>query len=409
LQPGGSPKTSQQDSAPEASQPGAQAPQALKAQPAAAPAAPPAARPPIDFPDAVTRAGTRLFVDASEGLGNTPRDLIIDPLIDANTGAQTNSTVDMGAKLAAMIKEQYPRWTVRPLTRETLASGPLLLIGTLTAVKTTQDTEATNDAFRIWLTVVDLRTGRIVAKSLDRATPSAVDAAPTPFFRDSPTWHKDATVNAYINSCQATSKVGDPVQPMYLIRLPAAAILNEAILAYTENRVTEAYQLYRDASLVADAGDLRVLNGLYLTSWRLGKKEEAATAFGKLVGAGIAAERLPLKLLFVPGGTNFVTTAGLPEQYPIWLKAVREQTLAREVCLNVVGHTSHTGSAQYNEALSLRRAVAIKERLVASRPELSSKLTTAGKGWRENLIGLGSDDLRDALDRRVEFQVVSCP
>jgi hypothetical protein len=386
-------------------QPAAQAMQALGAKPAAAAVAAP---PPINFPDAVTRAGKRLFEDAGGSLGSTPRDLIIDPLIDGNTGAQTKSTVEMGAKLAAMVKAEYPLWTVKPLTREILSKSPLLLIGTLTPVSTTQEKEATNDAFRIWLTVVDLKTGRIVAKTLDRATPTAVDAEPTPFFRDSPTWHKDATVNAYINSCQATSKVGDPVQPTYLIRLPAAAVLNEAIIAYTENRLSDAYQLYREASSVADAGDLRVLNGLYLTSWRLGKKEEAVAAFGKLVGAGIAAERLPLKLLFVPGSTNFVTTAGLPEQYPIWLKAVREQTLARDVCLNVVGHTSHTGSAEYNDALSLRRAIAIKERLVASVPALSSKLTTAGKGWRENLIGLGSDDLRDALDRRVEFQVVSC-
>jgi hypothetical protein len=29
-------------------------------------------------------------------------------------------------------------------------------------------------------------------------------------------------------------------------------------------------------------------------------------------------------------------------------------------------------------------------------------------GSRENLIGLATDDLRDALDRRVEFKVIDC-
>jgi hypothetical protein len=29
-------------------------------------------------------------------------------------------------------------------------------------------------------------------------------------------------------------------------------------------------------------------------------------------------------------------------------------------------------------------------------------------GWRENLVGIGSDDVRDAIDRRVEFKVVDC-
>jgi hypothetical protein len=30
-------------------------------------------------------------------------------------------------------------------------------------------------------------------------------------------------------------------------------------------------------------------------------------------------------------------------------------------------------------------------------------------GWRENIIGTGTDDVTDALDRRVEFKIVACP
>jgi outer membrane protein OmpA-like peptidoglycan-associated protein len=37
------------------------------------------------------------------------------------------------------------------------------------------------------------------------------------------------------------------------------------------------------------------------------------------------------------------------------------------------------------------------------------RIETAGVGSRENLIGSGTDDQRDALDRRVEFRVVGCP
>lgn len=38
----------------------------------------------------------------------------------------------------------------------------------------------------------------------------------------------------------------------------------------------------------------------------------------------------------------------------------------------------------------------------------ATRLSSDGVGLRENLIGLGTDDLRDALDRRVEFRVVEC-
>ena len=64
---------------------------------AAPPPAPLVAAP---FADAVARAGDRLLQDAQASLGNAPRELVIDPLIDASTGEQTNSTVQMGAQLA---------------------------------------------------------------------------------------------------------------------------------------------------------------------------------------------------------------------------------------------------------------------------------------------------------------------
>ena len=46
--------------------------------------------------------------------------------------------------------------------------------------------------------------------------------------------------------------------------------------------------------------------------------------------------------------------------------------------------------------------------LEAATPALTGRLQPLGMGFRENLIGTGTDDLRDALDRRVEFRVRSC-
>jgi hypothetical protein len=36
------------------------------------------------------------------------------------------------------------------------------------------------------------------------------------------------------------------------------------------------------------------------------------------------------------------------------------------------------------------------------------KSRAIGKGFEENLVGSGTDDLRDAIDRRVEFVVIDC-
>jgi outer membrane protein OmpA-like peptidoglycan-associated protein len=363
---------------------------------------------PIPFEDAVARAGQELFAEARAQLGSEPRALVVDPLIDANTGGQTTSTVRMGAKLEAIVKSQQAGWSVKPLTRQALAADPLLLIGTLTPVNVERAVDTQPDAFRVWLTLIDLKTGKVIAKKLDRATVGTVDAEPLPYYRDSPTWHKDKTVLAYINSCQINTKIGDKADPEYLARLPAAAVVNEAIIAYGEGKIPVANKLYREAEPIADRGDLRVLNGLYLTSWQLGQRDAAREAFGKLVESGLELKRLPVKILFAPGKTTFNQAGDLPQQYQIWLASLAQQTGKASACVRIVGHTSRTGSARSNEILSRQRAEAIQKMLEQNNRSLTTRLSATGVGSKEALVGLGTDDQRDALDRRVEFRVIDC-
>jgi outer membrane protein OmpA-like peptidoglycan-associated protein len=382
--------------------------------PAAAPAVAPSATntfvapAPIKFEDAIARAGGQLFAQAVPRLGNESRVLVVDPLIDANTGGQTVSTAKMGEQLESIAKTRQAKLIVRPLTREALAQKPLLLIGTLTPVTVERSIDTVPDAFRVWLTLIDLRSGRVIAKQLDRATVDSVNAEPLPFYRDSPTWHKDKTVLGYINSCQINTKIGDPADPEYLARLPGAAVVNEAILAYDGGKVPLANKLYKEAEPLADPGDLRVLNGLYITSWQLGQRDAARDAFGKLVDSGLELKRLPVKLLFQPGKTEFNTIGDLPQQYSMWIASIAQKAGSTPSCVRVVGHTSRTGSARGNEVLSRQRAEAVRRMLERDNRAVSAKLSAAGVGSREALVGLGTDDLRDALDRRVEFRVVDC-
>ncbi|MBL0419635.1 OmpA family protein [Ramlibacter sp. AW1] len=363
---------------------------------------------PVPFENSVTRAGQDLFAQARTRLGDEPRVLVIDPLIDANTGAQTVSTAQMGEQLESMVKARQARWTVQPLTRQALADKPLLLIGTLTPVNVERAVDTVPDAFRVWLTLIDLRTGQVIAKQIDRATADSVNPEPLPFYKDSPTWHRDKTVLGYINSCQVNTKIGDLADPEYLARLPAAAVVNEAILAYGKGEIPLANKLYKEAESLADPGDLRVLNGLYLTNWQLGQREAARDAFARLVDSGLEAKRLPVKLLFQPGRTTFNEIGDLREQYQIWLASLAQQTGKAAACVRIVGHTSRTGSARVNERLSRQRAEAVQKMLEQRNRSLGTRLTASGVGSREALVGLGTDDQRDALDRRVEFRVVDC-
>jgi outer membrane protein OmpA-like peptidoglycan-associated protein len=233
--------------------------------------------------------------------------------------------------------------------------------------------------YRVWLTLIDLRTGKVGRQGTRTARPSTLSMPePLPFYRDSPTWHKDNTILGYINSCQVNTRIGDQADPGYLARLPAAAVLNEAILAYDEGRIPVAHKLYKEAEPIADPGDLRVLNGLYLTSWQLGQRDAARDAFGKLVSSGLELKRLPVKLLFQPGRTTFNQVGDLPQQYQLWIASLAQQAAKAETCVRIVGHTSRTGSARANETLSRQRAEAVQRLLEQNNRALGARLSAAG-------------------------------
>jgi outer membrane protein OmpA-like peptidoglycan-associated protein len=386
---------------------GGERPSAPPEAPAPAAPPPPALPPAAAFPEAVARAAEQLLRDAQAVVGRGPRELIIDPLIDASTGQQTAGTVALGQQLGTLIKGRMPQWSLRPMTRTSLSSQPLLLIGTLTAVNSKGHRDENADAFRICLVLIDLRTGKLVAKRVDRATLSTVAAEPTSLYRDSPTWALDRTAVAYIKSCQGSS-VGDSVDPAYLLRLPASAIVAEAQAAFAENKPAEAYRLFREAQPLADADDLRILNGLYLTGWKTGRKKEATETFGRIVGIGLDSKKLPIKIFFNPGQTTLLASPELQAQYAVWLREVAFQVGVRETCMKVVGHTSRTGDPAANLALSQRRASLVKQTLERLNKSLDSRISSEGVGAKEVIIGLGTDDMRDALDRRVEFRTVDC-
>ncbi len=374
---------------------------------------PPPAPPvqPIPFDEAVLKAANDLFsraqLSATDTDGSAKHILVIDPLIDGVSGAQSVATRSMEVRLVELVKSKYPRFEVEPFSTSTVAKSPIVLVGTFTSVNKEGKTEGVREAYRVCLALADLKSGKIISKGVARAKPEGVNITPTQYFKDSPTWAPDQATEGYIKTCQGT-KAGDPINPAYVDRILTAALVSEAIDAYNNRQYREALDLYQSALHSPGGEQLRVYNGLYLSNWKLGHRDEATQAFGKVVDYGLVNKRLAVKFLFKPGSTDFWADRRVTGPYPIWLEQIAERTSQHQGCLEIVGHTSRTGPEPINERLSLLRAERIKQKLDRDAPALKTRTIANGVGSKENLIGTGTDDARDALDRRVEFKVVGC-
>jgi outer membrane protein OmpA-like peptidoglycan-associated protein len=380
------------------------APPVAGAQSAPNPPPPPT---PILFDDALLRAANDLFSKAALPAGNEKIELVVDPLIDGISGAQSTATRLMQDRIVALVRKSYPRFEVLPFSTEALSRAPVVLIGTFTAINNAGAADGPRDAYRICLALADLRSKSIVSKGVARARPETIDVTPTPAFADTPVWATDPATSLYIKACQG-SKPGDPIDPIYVERIGTSSLISDAILEYDDKRYREALAFYRTALKMTGGDQLRVRSGIYLANSRLNRRDDATDAFGNLVDYSLAGKKLSVRFLFKPGSTQFVDDPQISAPYPMWLSQIAVRASRRNSCLTVVGHTSKTGPPQVNERLSVLRAQYIKDLLQGSSPGLADKLKATGVGSREVLIGTGRDDSSDAIDRRVDFSISDC-
>jgi hypothetical protein len=360
------------------------------------------------FDEAVTVATDSLLAQLQQRLGSpkpdAKRGVVIDPMVDAASGQQTATTHLLEQRVADRLRTGSSPLDVMPFQIANLSQAQYLLTGTMTRTPSSQS--GAPPVFQINLALTDLKDGTVVAQASSRARDEGLDTNPTPYYRDSPVVVKDNVVDGYIATSQTAP--GRPADPVYFERVATATTISEATVAYNSDQYQEALALYQTAAGKPGGDQLRVLNGIYLASWKLGRAKDAEDAFGKVVAMGLENNNLGVKFLFNPGTTTFWSDPQVSGPYGFWLRQIARQAVLARVCLNVVGHTSLTGSQAYNDRLSLQRAIYIKKRLETEAPQLAPRTKAAGMGFRENLVGTGTDDARDALDRRVEFKLIGC-
>lgn len=331
------------------------------------------------------------------------RGVVLDPMLDAGSGQQTGATQRLEQLATGRLTSRFEQFEILPFQSANLGRAQYLLTGTMTRES---GRAGAHSALRLQLALTELATGMVVAQASALARDAGLDHEPLPYYADSPVLVKDQVVEGYIRT--TATAPGQRADPVYLDRIATATVITEATHLYNSQRYQEALGQYRSALATPAGEQIRVLNGIYLSTVKLGRLDEAEQAFGRVVAMGIAYQQLGVKFLFNPGTTEFWSDPRVSGLYGMWLRQIAREATTASACMQIIGHTSRTGPEAYNDTLSLRRADVIRTRLVREAPALAQRTRTQGMGFRQNIVGTGTDNAADALDRRVEFRITGC-
>jgi outer membrane protein OmpA-like peptidoglycan-associated protein len=287
-----------------------------------------------------------------------PQAVSVAPVVDARNRLAGGAGTDVGRWIGERVTRSHPAYFLKPFRTGTGGAGERWqLRASLGPVEDAGGTRGSAVVHQLVLDLVDVASGAVVASASERLIDPLLDRTAAAPARDKPV---------------SAAEREETQQP------PNASTLQ----AWTDE---------------------------YLSLLKRGRDAEAQVVFGRIVAAGLSSRNLGVRLLFAPGTTDFWPDPALTRQYAMWLAEIARQLNESPYCLQIVGHSSRKGSEEFNRKLSSQRAQAVKQVLLQHAPALGAKLETTGVGWAQTIVGSGSDDQRDAADRRVEFKVVDCP
>lgn len=321
--------------------------------------------------------------------------MVVDVFFNEQSAEVSSAGKGLQTRMIELLKRGTPPFPSLPLGGASLQKSRWVVIGSY-KLEPQSSTTATRWV-KISTETKEIQTDTVLAKA-----EAFVDAQqfrtnePLRFYKDAP---------MYMTSVRKSSKA----TPQTLAeRLAIDAKLADARNLYDSGDYSGAERLFSEVNASTKGINMVALSGLYQSQFRLNHLAEAEASFGRLVLAGLETGNLSVKFLFKVNSTDFLPNSELAGQYPLWLRQIAQQLSTQDKCLAVNGHASKSGSAELNERLSRQRAERIVLQLRRAKPELNGRLQAVGKGFKENIVGTGTNDALDAIDRRVDFELTAC-
>ncbi len=366
------------------------------------------APPLVPFEKGVAALATRLLDQVeqhrqSDGVAG-PVEVMLIPFADAESNQVPEISRRIEAVFLETAQENFKGLKLARLTYQNIVRAQYIISGTI-GLKVYPGNAGTTDSkhYQVSGEARKRAAGSLVGQGSTWIAEQELNYTPTAIYRDSPLYLKGSRLRPLEKSQSA------PAEQYFDVTLETMAIQIEGRMAYEKGDYEAARKLFGMAAERRDGQDLGTYAGLYLANSKLGRQAEADAAFRKVVAISVEKYRyLTVKYLFKVNSVDFVTEPGLKERYEAWIHHIGEYFQGTEDCLRIAGHASRTGSLDYNQQLSLERAEAVRKLLSKTFPAVYDRAIIEGRGFSQNIVGTGTDDERDELDRRVELFIVEC-
>jgi outer membrane protein OmpA-like peptidoglycan-associated protein len=325
--------------------------------------------------------------------------IVIDPFIDVESGYP----VKVNGKIKDIVtREINTRFEITgEMEPDNLEVSEYVLNGMVTLEKKNGEQ---GSAYKVNAAVFEKLTGKVLASASMRL--NGFDTTPMDIYKDSPVYLKGKSYEQYLSSVKKMPD--ETVEQDYQNRLMIKAMLVKGDLLYEQREFKKSLSYYNQAAGSQTGQPMEVLNGQYTNHARQGQWGEAEEVYGKLAKASVAeTNEITSKITFGPNSRQPVENKAA--QYNIYIKQISNLIASVPGCkVEIIGHCSKTGAEEYNDKLSMQRAQWIQKKMASHAPAIMKKTKTIGRGFRENIVGTGSDDITDEIDRRVEFKFIQC-
>jgi outer membrane protein OmpA-like peptidoglycan-associated protein len=325
--------------------------------------------------------------------------IVIDPFIDMESGYPLKANARIVEIFSQEIMKRFH--VTGEMEPDNLEISEYVLNGMVTL---DEKLGSNGNVYKVYGAVFEKSSGKVLASASVRL--NSFDTTPKDIYKDSPVYLKGKNYDQYASSVKTAPD--ETVNKEYHDRLAVKSMQVKGDKLYEQNEYNKSLAYYNQAAGSLSGEQMEVLNGQFTILVKQAQWKEAEEVYGRLLRVSIReTNEIASKIIFGPN--SVVPVENKTEIYNIYMKQIATLVASEPQCkVKIVGHSSRSGSDAYNEKLSLNRALWIQKRMTSYAPAIINKTETLGRGFSENIVGTGTDDLTDQIDRRVEFIFNNC-